>query len=101
MPDDSIDDVYNDPDNVLANTDDLVEGGVELPSEQTDDMSQSIYNPEKTAPGDDRGVIPELETANGDEAINATSQTHPEDADIDSSHLANVNPADEQDGTER
>ncbi|GEM_PF-1855155 len=98
MTDNTSDDVYNDPDNILADTDDSVKGGTELPSGEQDDLSQSIYKPEFG--NDDRGPIDDLEEANEGDAEDEMSDGHPEDADSDSYRAGDVNPADEQDGTE-
>lgn len=75
--DKTLDDVYDDPDNILADDDDSVNGAVELPDDQKDDLSQSTFLPEKdTTDLDDRGPIDELE-------------------------MTDAENADEQDGTER
>lgn len=84
------DDVYNDPNNILADTDDTVSGSVELSVDEEGNLSQSILTPEKTAPGDDRGPITELEPAAGNE----------DTTDPDSSRLSDMDPADERDGDE-
>lgn len=90
-------DVYDDPDNILADTDDSVDGATELPKSESADLSQSIYTPEKTAPGDDRGPIDELEATDDDNDHDEMTDSHPEDADPDSGHLSNADPADERD----
>jgi hypothetical protein len=92
------DDVYDDPDNILADTDDTVNGATELPEGQADNLSQSIFKPELG--DDDRGSIPDLEAADEGAAHDEMSTTHPEDSDSDSFHLGDVDPADEQDGAE-
>ena len=91
------DDVYNDPDNILANTNDKFSGAVELPKSEVSDMSQSIYTPEKSAAGDDRGPINELEDNGGGEAGDKTTQQHPEDTDFDGDRLSSTDLSDEKD----
>jgi hypothetical protein len=110
MTDSTLDDVYDDPDNILAD-DDKVDGSVELPEYEKVDPSQSIFVPEKdTTPLDDRGPIDELEAADASD-IDELEEVDPEidpglldDAptgfDPDDYHPGDVNPADEQDGTE-
>ena len=96
MTDTTSDDVYTDPDNILANTDDSVDGSIELPDAQTNHPSQSIFVPERGQ--DVRGRIDELEGASEDDARNEMTNGHPEDIDTDSTHLADVDPKDEHDG---
>lgn len=92
------DDVHNDPENILADTDNSVDGAVELPKSETDNPSQSIFVPER---GEDvRGRIDELEGTDSGDAHDEMSDGHPEDMDTDSNHLSDNEPADEQDGTE-
>jgi hypothetical protein len=98
MADNTSDDVYDDPDNILADTDDTVAGGTELPDGEQADLSQSIYKPELG--DDDRGPIDNLEEADEGDAHDEMSDGHPEDSDADSFHAGDVNPADEQDGAE-
>ena len=98
MADNTSDDVYDDPDNILADDDDTVDGATELPESLTNNPSQSIFKPELR--GDDRGPIDELEQADEGSAHDEMSGGHPEDSDADSFHLGDVNPMDEQDGTE-
>ncbi|HEX8182699.1 MAG TPA: hypothetical protein VF575_03795 [Candidatus Saccharimonadales bacterium] len=99
MTDNTADEVYDDPDNILAETDDTVSGATELPGDEADDPSQSIFTPELG--DDDRGTIPELEAADGGSKHDEADGNYPEDADPDSDHLGDMDPADEQDGTER
>lgn len=101
MADNTSDDVYDDPDNILANTDDTVNGASELPDGEADDPSQSIYLPEKD-PNDERGNLEEVDPS-GDEAETNDEAfgDHAEDMDPDADRLGDVNPADEQDGTEQ
>jgi hypothetical protein len=106
MADSSLDDVYDDPDNILADDDD-VNGAVELPEDEEADPSQSIYVPEKhTTDLDDRGDIDELELSDtaDDDALDETTDPalldeDPTNFDGDS-YRANVDNADEKDGTE-
>lgn len=108
MADSSLDDVYDDPDNILAEDDDAVNGAAELPDDETDDLSQSIFVPEKdTTDLDDRGPIDELEASDADNADDLDDTTDPAlldedptELDPDSYHLGDVNPADEKDNTE-
>lgn len=104
------DDIYNDPATIGEENDDVT--GMpdnKLTEEEKDDLSQSIYTPEKdTTDLDDRGSIDELEAAddeNPSDMGETTDRTllddEPTDHDPDSFHLGDVNPADEQDGTER
>ena len=95
---DQPDDVYNDPDNILDDADNNVDGGADLPPEEEADLSQSIYNPELG--NDDRGTIEDLELSDSGEDHAKTTETDFEDFDPDSEHLADVEPADENDGTE-
>jgi hypothetical protein len=93
MATDTADDVYDDPDNIFAENDD-VGGATELPDNQRDDLSQSIYAPELA--DDDRGPIDAL----------ATSMTDQEGAggepieDIDAYRLTDAQSPEELDGTE-
>lgn len=104
--DKTLDDVYDDPDNILADEDDSVDGATELPDDEKDDLSQSIFVPEKdTTDLDDRGPIDELEAADADTEDDLDDVTDPailDDApsemDPDSYHQGDN--ADEQDGTE-
>lgn len=106
MADSTLDDVYDDPDNILADDDD-VNGAVELPEDEKDDPSQSIFVPEKdTTDLDDRGPIDELEAADASDEDDLDDATDPailDDApsemDPDSYHQGDN--ADENDGTER
>lgn len=76
------DDVYDDPDNILADDDEVK------------------MSPDGGALADDRGPIDELEVADGGEAHDELNPRFPEDSDPDSFHLGDVEPADENDGTE-
>ena len=106
--DKTLDDVYDDPDNILADDDDDVDGAAEIPASQKEDPSQSIYTPEKnTTPLDDRGAIDELEASDAEDKDSLDDLTDeallddsPADFDPDDYQLGDVNPADEQDGTE-
>lgn len=104
MVDSTLDDVYDDPDNILADDDDDVSGAVELPDDQKDDPSQSIFVPEKNNTSlDDRGPIDELEEADDsadNEVHDEMDEEYPEDTDPDSLHLGDMDTADEKDGTE-
>lgn len=109
MADGTLDDVYDDPDNILADDDEEVNGAAELPDDEKDDPSQSIFVPERdTTDLDDRGPIDELEAADAtdddrdlpDDTDPAILDEDPAELDPDSYHLGDVNPADEQDGTE-
>jgi hypothetical protein len=91
------DDVYDDPDNILAKTDDTVDGATELPLSERGDMSQSIYVPERA--NDERGKIDELDSADVGDTYDEMSNGHPEDTDTDANHPANMDPQDENDGT--
>ncbi|HSH55582.1 MAG TPA: hypothetical protein VK983_02015 [Candidatus Limnocylindrales bacterium] len=98
MADNTADDVYDDPDNILADDDDTVNGAVELPQDMKDNPSQSIFLPEKD-PNDERGNLEEVDPKEGEESDEAFSD-HAEDMDPDSNRLGDVNPEDEQDRTE-
>lgn len=110
MADSSLDDVYDDPDNILANEDDSVSGATELPADEQDDISQSIFVPEKhTTDLDDRPPIDELEAADAG-SYDVLADTDPavdkaifndDGLDPDDYHPGDVEPADESDGTER
>lgn len=99
MAQNTTDEVYDDPDNTLSADDAQVSGGTDLPENETAGPSQSIFKPELE--DDDRGTIPELEAADGGEDHDEMEDEYPEDADPDSNHLGDMDPADEQDGTER
>ncbi len=98
MADVTADDVYDDPDNILANDDDTVDGSMEIPEYQKNDLSQSIYLPEKDE-NDERGNLDEVDPE-GDETSDEALSDHAEDMDPDTDRLGDVNPQDEQDGTE-
>jgi hypothetical protein len=98
MADTTLDDVYDDPDNILADTDDSVDGAVELPKGEQGDLSQSIYVPERG--NDPRGRIDELEGADDNDSYEEMTLGHPEDTDADSTRLGDVGPDEERDGSE-
>lgn len=108
MADSTLDDVYDDPDNILADDDDDVSGAVELPDEEKDEPSQSIFVPEKdTTDLDDRGPIDELELTDAkdsdidDDIIDpALFDDSPSSFDGDSYQQNDEQSKDEQDGTE-
>lgn len=108
MADNTSDDVYDDPDNILADTDDSVDGAAELPDDEKDDPSQSIFNPEKdTTEFDDRGPIDELEVADRHDTSDAEDGVDaallddaPSSFDGDDYKPNDEEPKDEQDGTE-
>jgi len=95
MADQTSDDVYDDPDNILADTDDTVDGATELPDDEKDDPSQSIFVPELS--DDDRGSIPALDGSDDDDDDDDIGQNHPEDINTDSSHLGGVDTPEERD----
>lgn len=105
------DDIYNDPDTIGA-IDENVNGEPDVePPTKPDDLSESIYTPEKdTTELDDRGPIDELEMADAkdtgiaglDDAVDpALLDEHPSSSiDRDSYQQNDEEPKDEQDGTE-
>lgn len=100
MADDPANDVYDDPDNGLADKKDEVSGGTELPDDQVDDLSQSIYNPEKD-PADPRGdlqMTDPLSEGNADEA--STDQAADLNPDSDAQQLGDMEPKDSDDDSE-
>jgi hypothetical protein len=100
------DDVYDDPDNVLADSDDSVNGSVELPGGDEADLSQTPYLPEKDTgiEGEDRGDIDELGARNDPESTDdsdAVGGAAAEDShDPDASRLGLEVAPDERDGTD-
>jgi hypothetical protein len=103
MADSTLDDVYDDPDNILADDDDDVSGAPDkdTPDDEAD-LSDSIYTPEKdTTDLDDRGDIDELEESDAGGVHDEMDGQYPEDEDPDSMSLGDVHPLDEEDGAER
>ncbi len=92
------DDVYDDPDNILADDDDTVDGSAEIPDYQKNDLSQSIYLPEKD-PNDSRGALEDVDPF-VDKTHDEATGDHAEDMSPDDDRPGDVNPQDEQDGTE-
>lgn len=101
------DDIYDDPD-TIGDVDDDVNGAAEVPDDEKEDLSQSIYNPERyTTDLDDRGPIDELEVSDAtssrelDDTVDpALLDEDPDNFDGDSYQVNGENP-DEQDGTEK
>lgn len=97
------DDVYDDVENIIANSDDTVNGATELPAGQVKDPSQSIYVPERgTDPNDGRGSII-VDGSEGEGSIDQPIQTTTNDDngdDPDAERLSGDIPADERDGTQ-
>ncbi len=90
MADASTDDVYNDPDNILADTDDSVDG--------TTEAGNNVLMPEKLD-DDPRGSL-DLVNSEGEYEPGIVRDNGLDEADGDADHPGDVNPADEQDGTE-
>lgn len=107
----SDDDIYDDPDTIGDVDDDISGQPDNEPPERPEDVSESIYTPEKdTTDLDDRGPIDELEMADAkdtglagmDDTIDpALLDDHPSSSIDRDSYLQNdEEPKDEQDGTE-
>lgn len=93
------DDVYDDPENILSD-DDSVDGAAPvLRDDETDEMSQTPFMPEKDTgvPGEDRGAIDELGVQN-DPYVDSQDDADAEDVDAD--RLGGQIPNDERDGTD-
>lgn len=95
MADQTSDDVYDDVENILADTDDTVDGATELPAGEAGDLSQSIYSPE--AAGDTRGPL-DLGDAEAEYEPGISRDNGLDAGDGDANHVGEI--ADEQDGTE-
>lgn len=98
------DDIYNDPATIGgADDDDDVTGSPDKDvNDHDEDLSDSIYTPEKdTTALDDRGDIEELEEADAGSGHDKMDGQYPEDDDPDSMALGDVHPLDEEDGAER
>jgi hypothetical protein len=107
---DDDDDFYNDPATIGDTTDEVSGEPDNLPPRDDEDPSESIYTPEKnTTDLDDRGDIDELEAsdasdfdelADEDPTVDKALLDAGPDLDTDDYKLGDVDPKDEDDGTE-